>query len=303
MLLSIENECIYHWRINELKAIIDSIEDDIAAAIQKTQIKTSNNYINIILRMTGKAIVGAREIMALSAYGYPDGALSLARNLYEQFIILLFFEHHQDDTHFNNYLEDYDLDYDIQRINALKYESENCIDDDEQLKNLTNELNEVKKKAHHLTKRGTYWWANQGSFSDLVSSLTKLISEREWRVFIYQLHMAYKRACVSLHANCMGNMLRLGTDPEFAGIDTSPSSKGQALPLWLSTSVLIYIFAVAYEKLNLFLRITKYNSTSLQVFIIKRFMKNNYNKYYKTNLFDCANIALLYSTDERKYNA
>ena len=49
----------------------------------------------------------------------------------------------------------------------------------------------------------------------------------------------------------MGNTLRLGTDPDFAGIDTSPTPNGHALPLWFAISSFIYIMGVTFSKLNL----------------------------------------------------
>ena len=61
-----------------------------------------------------------REIIHLSAFGYPDGALSLARNIYEHVIILAFFENHKSDNDFGNYVDDYYVDYDIQRNKALQ---------------------------------------------------------------------------------------------------------------------------------------------------------------------------------------
>ena len=117
--LSIQTNCSLDWKLNVLDKIIDSMEDEIELAITQKQILTDRNYANIILRIAGKSVVNMREIICLSTYGYPDGALSIARNLYEQVIILAFFENHKNDKDFNNYIEDYYTDYDIQRNKAL----------------------------------------------------------------------------------------------------------------------------------------------------------------------------------------
>lgn len=107
MALYIQTPCSLQWRLDELEAIIDSMENEIEAAITQQQIQTGHDYTNIILRTAGKSIVSMREIIRLSAFGYPDGALSLARNIYEHVIILAFFENHKYDKNFSDYVDDY----------------------------------------------------------------------------------------------------------------------------------------------------------------------------------------------------
>jgi len=63
--LLIRNACTEQWRLQELEEILDSVEDNIATAIQEKQIKTGNDYCNIVLRSAGKAIVSMREILCL----------------------------------------------------------------------------------------------------------------------------------------------------------------------------------------------------------------------------------------------
>ena len=63
MASSMRNTCVEQWRLCELTNILDSIEDDIASAISDKQIKTGNDYCNIVLRAMGKAIVSMREII------------------------------------------------------------------------------------------------------------------------------------------------------------------------------------------------------------------------------------------------
>lgn len=251
MTSAMRNTCAEQWRLYELTSILDSIEDDMAAAISAKQLKTGNDYCNIVLRSAGKAIVSMREIICLTSCGYPDGALSISRNLYEQLIILAFFESKHQDQKFQNYVEDYCIDYDIQRCNALIYECKNCYHNPARLTELTQELESVKNSAHKSTDRGAYWWAGYSNFSKLTKSVIKSMQEQNVRFFLHRLHLHYKRACVALHASCIGNTLRLGGNPDFAGIDTTPSEKGHALPLWFATVSLGYILGVAFSVLEL----------------------------------------------------
>lgn len=71
MSLGVKNVCTEQWRLYDLEAIINAIEDNIAAAITEKKISANQDYINIVLRTAGRAIVGMREILQLSAHGYP----------------------------------------------------------------------------------------------------------------------------------------------------------------------------------------------------------------------------------------
>ena len=250
MALYIQTPCSLQWRLDELEAIIDSMENEIEAAITQQQIQTGHDYTNIILRTAGKSIVSMREIIHLSAFGYPDGALSLARNIYEHVIILAFFENHKSDNDLGNYVDDYYVDYDIQRNKALQYESKNCTQDAEALTALKNELDQLKQTAHHRVA-GDYWWSGSSNFGQLVKAAIASVPDERGKRFLHGLHFTYKRACVAIHSSCIGNTLRLGVDPDFAGIDTSPTIKGHSLPLWFATTSFIYIMGVTYALLNL----------------------------------------------------
>lgn len=250
MALYIQTRYSLQWRLEELEKIIDSMEDEIEEAITHQNLQTDHNYTNIVLRTAGKSIVGMRGIIRLSAFGYPDGALSLARNIYEHVIVLAFFESHKHDKDFDDYIDDYYIDYDIQRNKALRYESENCTHDVEKLTALKNEFNRLKQTAHHRVD-GDYWWSGSSSFKQLVEAAIASVPVEQGKQFLNGLHFAYKRACVSIHSSCIGNTLRLGADPDFARIDTSPTIKGHSLPLWFATISFVYIMGVTYALLNL----------------------------------------------------
>ena len=250
MALYIQTPCSLQWRLDELEAIIDSMENEIEEAITRQHLQTDHNYTNIVLRTAGKSIVSMREIIRLSALGYPDGVLSLARNIYEHVIILAFFESHKHNKDFDDYVDDYYIDYDIQRNKALRYESENCTHDIEELTALKNEFDRLKQTAHRRVA-GDYWWSGSSSFKQLVEAAIASVPVEQGKQFLNELHLTYKRACVSIHSSCIGNTLRLGADPDFVGIDTSPTIKGHSLPLWFATISFVYIMGVTYALLNL----------------------------------------------------
>lgn len=250
MSLSVKNICTEQWRLYDLDAVIDEMETEIANAVTENKVHTDKDYMNIVLRTAGRSLVGIREILCLSASGYPDGALALARNLYEHVMVLAFFENNQQDIKFENFVEDYHNDYDVRRIKAWKYECQNCSHDTAEIEKLSNEFKQLKENAHHEVK-GDYWWSGYPRFNQLVDAAISSVSDDKGKRFLHTMHLTYMRACLSIHANCMGNTLRLGADPDFAGIDTAPTPNGHALPLWFATSSLIYIMGVTFSKLNL----------------------------------------------------
>ena len=249
MSLDAKNICTEQWRLYDLDAVINAIEDDIASAINTKKITTNQDYMNIVLRTVGRSIVSMREILQLSAHGYPDGALAIARNIYENLIILAFFENQKNGGNYSDYIEDYHADFDVKRIKAWIYESQYCKQDTTETQRLNDELNVLKKNAHHKGS-GDYWWSGHGSFSQLADSVISSVDNEPLRNFLHTLHLAYKRACVSIHSSCMGNTLRLGAEPDFAGIDTAPTPNGHALPLWFSTTSFIYIVGVTCSALE-----------------------------------------------------
>ena len=82
---------VKEWRLAELELTVAQFDIAIGDVVSNGTIEEKQDYINIILRTAGKSIVTMREIVCLSKNGFPDGALSLARNIYEQMIIIMFF--------------------------------------------------------------------------------------------------------------------------------------------------------------------------------------------------------------------
>ena len=60
-----------------------------------------------------------------------------------------------------------------------------------------------------------------------------------------------KRACVSLHASCAGNILRLGDNSEFWGVDNRPRENGHSVPLLLGVYSFLCVTSVVCEELGI----------------------------------------------------
>ena len=228
---------IEKWKLNDFMEIIDRFEDVLADTTHH-KIYVGNNYQTLLLHLAGKSILTSREIITLCALGYPDGALSLGRNLYEQMIIVAFFEMHKGDADFHNYVDDFFLSYEVQRNKCLRDVAKYIPDDN--IDNLNNEYEELKNRTIHKIK-GDYWWSGCNSFTDLISHVMQEQTEEKAKRFLGVHYARYKRACVSLHASCMGNSSRIGHYEGFEVVDTSSSMCGQSSPLVYSAISLISI--------------------------------------------------------------
>lgn len=224
------------WRLDEFLDSINEFENHLADKVQDKEFE-SNSYEMALLHISGKSIVTAREVLTLCAHGYPDGALSLARNLYEQMMIVAFFNSHKKDEEFQDYIDDYCLNYEVQRNKSLRHISKYVPDNNEKL---VKEYEEIKNHAKHKIK-GDYWWANCTSFSELISNIMCNQEDKKFHQYLGIHYARYKRACVSLHASCMGNSMRLGSTSGFNVIDTSPTEYGHSSPLIFAVVSLIYI--------------------------------------------------------------
>ena len=248
-MLEIITPATIKWKLKELSILVDEIENDVSDFVSIHQIKTEQDYINLTLQILGKCIRTLREIISLSSFGYPDGALSLSRNIYEQLILISFFETISLLPDFQEYIDDYYLDYDYQANKCLQLENRYFTLDKSKQQRINQDKNRILSQAHYKPK-GLYWWARKSSFKDLIdhvksnqdASLTPLLNE---------LHLEYKRACLSLHSNCFGNIVRLGFKSETNIIDNSPTINGHGLPLWIATASFIMVVGISSKVLGL----------------------------------------------------
>lgn len=240
-----------YWRLEEVNTLIDEIEDVFSEKVHKN-IKTANDYRNVLFPIMGKCFITLREIICLVLYGYPDGALSLARNIYEQFIIINYISNHKNESEFAKLVNNYFINYDLERYKALAFEARRCIQSEKLYNDYMRKIAALKNRVgKELPLGNDYWWSGKVSFFKLEESVWE--SEKDplaIRELCY-LHVLYKRACASIHANSFGNSVRMGVNPDYVGVDTSPQSKGHDVALYLSLISFLSISSIAFEEFNL----------------------------------------------------
>ena len=230
-------DIISKWKINEFEKVIHEFHDDLSE-ITHQKVNVDDEYSTILLHIVGKSILVCREVLTLCAHGYSDGAFSLGRNLYEQMIILLYLDQYKQDNNFQRIIDDFTLSYEYKRNLFMKQSSKylSQIDTAE----FDNALETIKKLTNTKIS-GEYWWADCNRFSKLVDSVMKPKKNDKEYAFLGLQYARYKRACIELHAGCLGNANRIGCDTGWGVIDTSPSVDGQCAPLMFAVVSVIYI--------------------------------------------------------------
>ena len=241
---------IEKWKLNELVQVIDEFDSAICDKVNESKPKFFHDYKSLLFFMAGKSVVTTKEIICLVQCGYPEGALSLARNLYEQFVIAEFFHTHKADGNFQDYIDDFFADYEIQQNKLLAFSAEYVENDIAAKQQAVRRTTEIRANAHSQ-KKSPYWWADKGTFSDMAMDLIKRQTNPDLKKFTAMHHMMYQRACVSLHASCAGNMLRLGDDPEFCGVDNRPRKNGHSIPLLLGVYSLLGVTHIVCEEFGI----------------------------------------------------
>lgn len=230
--------CISRWHLDELSSAIDQYESILGDYVNSAGLEVSEVYPEIILRTVCRSIRTLRGILAVSACGLPDEAMALARELYEHFVVLYYLDIHKNDENFQDMISDYFLDYLLQWYKSRKYQLE-ALGDSSVLDEINSEFSNIKSHAHRKLT-GSFWWSGFSTLNTLVSENIKR-SSKQYHKFLYELHLLYKRACLSIHHSCSGNMIQLGVSSDFYGIDNRPTSDGLSTPLYFATASFIYV--------------------------------------------------------------
>jgi len=113
-----------------------------------------------VLRSVEKSLLCFHEFILLCENGFPDGALVIARNIFEQFIIISRFEI-ENKTDRDELIEKYCVDYEIQRSKNMKIMCKYAYDEDEYRKH--DRLLCKLKNRYAVHKFDEYWWSGNGS--------------------------------------------------------------------------------------------------------------------------------------------
>ncbi len=239
---------IKKYELDLLFHLIGNCENKIIKALEYNNTKENVDFRNYLLYTVGKCFVTCREIILLCKSGYPDGALALARNIYEQFVITFYLKDQVINRNNMDIMNKYFDDYDYQRANNLKFEAKRIKEDVSEEEKYNEIICNLCDKYGLKRINSSYWWIDEKDkkFASLCEYVCN--NNPSMILFLRTMQLLYKRACLSVHASYMGNRIRIGSD--FNGIDVGPWEKGQESALFLSVSSMIYILGIVSDFMN-----------------------------------------------------
>lgn len=231
------------YKLDDLFNLVFAIEKKILSRVKDASLLGKKDNIDLLAPALAASITAIREIICLCEYGFPDGALIIARNVYEQSIICSFIEGTSDSECRAELLKKYFLDYEVTR---LRYIREQAIRFNNKAK-----VEEYDKKVCDYNEKYkntyTYWWSGKRSFREIVD---EVISRRDGCYGLSQnMHMEYKLASIKIHSSSFSNRMNIGSSCH--GIDMRARATGQENALFLATSSLIPLVRYTYIELGI----------------------------------------------------
>ncbi len=213
--------------LNDFATVVDKCRNLVESINVKVEI--SMQYIFSLLY--AKTLLTMCEIYTLLVAGYPEGAMTLARNTYETMIIMTYLYERRDDKGLvERFYDDYSVKTCRDHIKYLEWLRENGTDNEE-LELILNKRNDeetlIKKKySTYLSGRNEekyfkqYWWASKDMSFNL---LRKEVG--------YPENYMYNISCYRVHAGMTG-LIRFDNIEE--GLLISSCESGKEMPLRFS---------------------------------------------------------------------
>ena len=227
-----EIKVVEKWNLREWWDRATCVEDVIAKITETKQ--SSRNIEQVLIFNYGRTVLCIKEILTLLMHGYPDGALSIARTVYEIMIITKFIYDKYEEDNETDLIELYFADHNVKAYKPLLKLHEwlyscNCNIEEmkERIEGLKKEIAEINDK--YGKTHDQYWWA-QKEFEKRVT-FKKIDDITNSHLF---LRVLYERACIGIHASSMGSIALLGRQNELGNvIYTTPTDEGFEVPLLL----------------------------------------------------------------------
>lgn len=214
------------WNSEFYYEILSKCEDIIAEETIKWKLADDKNYY--YLSAYAKAILTAKETLYLLGKGFPDGALSRAREVYERMVLASYISNNFSDDLMKRYFADLQLKaskYHKFLYNKLKNKenSKKEIYQDMEEK-YQQEIDNFKQQYGKI--KGDYWWTGDKNI--------KSFKEIQDKVEVDLLPILYKLACISTHAGALNDITLLGRDNKQGSLlRADPTKDGFRLPLLL----------------------------------------------------------------------
>lgn len=224
------------WHFQEIQEIIKTAEDHFFDVVEPSR---EQDYNYILNEQFTSAVLYAKEILTLLYSGFPDGAMSLAKNLYENMILLCFFEKHkEDDELILRYFDDRKIKALSDSISLYRFLETGT--NNPEIRSGISQMNQERKKSYlqykkkyaELLKDHTfrpYWWIGDSAGSLSFGAIHK---QSIWYDSIFRY--IYETASGQIHT---GNFSK----EEENNRKTEPQIEGYQIP--------VCFFLTAFENI------------------------------------------------------
>ncbi len=225
------------WHFQEIQEIIKTAEDYFFDVVDPSR---EQDYNYILNEQFTSAALYAKEILTLLYNGFPDGAMSLAKNLYENMILLCFFEKHkEDDELILRYFDDRKIKALSDSISLYRFLETGT--SNPEIRSGISQMNHERKKSYLQYKKKysellngqafrPYWWIGDLADSCSFGSIHK---QSIWYDSIFRY--LYETASGQIHT---GNFSKEDDSNERK---TDPQTEGYQIP--------ICFFLTAFENI------------------------------------------------------
>lgn len=254
------DQCVIKWRLKDLLCVVDGFENGVMEKVNGLyDASYTYGYECMLVHLIAKCTVATKEVVCLCSNGYADGALIIARTIYEYMIMVVFVASRRNCPDITRITKHYYLD---QEYRGLCIELLGYDEDFDEYRNLKDEIElfeqRIKKEMIECTvnkkkanKISNYWWTGFNSFRDLLQEgVWKYLSPNELYLF-KSLQKLYRLACTFVHSDTLGNITRLGLESDNHIIDVNPTLNGQCYPLYLTVMSLIQVVGYSCDQFGI----------------------------------------------------
>lgn len=193
--------------------------DTVRQLLSKQRVIEERTYKYAQTRIFARMTLSMCEILVLASNGYPNGAFSLSRQVYEGLVIMDYLRDHSSDE---NLIERF---FDSSSISSLRLLRQAKADGQQSTQIEDQQLEDyAKRNSSFCDKYGRfkdYWWAGKDFSFIKLSNQTR-----------FKSNYMYKYACEITHMSFLNSFLHLGNNEN--DILIGQSEKGYDTPLWFA---------------------------------------------------------------------
>lgn len=183
-----------------------NILNEIRNRLEQIPVVEEATFRYAIIRLFARATLSMCEIYTLMHNGYPEGAFSLSRQIYEAIVLMDYLTKHKDDEAM---IERYFDDIEITKI-QIRIEQEKYARYDIEI-SATDELNKYIKKYPNLCNRNNrfrdYWWIDKDCTFSKLSQQTNFTKNFMYTETCNVTHMSLFNSTVYLANNKNGILI------------------------------------------------------------------------------------------------